>query len=430
MYTNITKNLLELKDENLNIDDYIEENEQIIINVSMNKLDHVCPSCGFATSRIHDYKVRTFKHGIVNGKLVILKYNRRRYICNNCNSRFPEKNKIVDRYSKISNFLNNLLIKDLTKKQTFTEIAKDNFISTSTAIRRFDKHYKVNQLELSEVISFDEFKKSNNNTASGKYALSIVNPIDKKIISIIPNRKKKEFEEYLKSIPKHSLEAVKVIIIDMWDPYRDLIYKYFPNAKIVIDRFHYVRNIIWAFNDVRVRVMNNYTTKQKGYRVLKRYYKLLNKNPYDLKSMFTHNNYFKKLMNETGIVEQCLSVDNELRDAYDLYAHFQYYTTNQFASYEEAINFLNDFINKLFNSKIKEYVSLAKMFINWKKEIANSLYLINESSNTTKRYTNGFIEGVNNYIKTFRRMSYNIRNFNRFVTRIITTFNNEFMIRA
>ena len=75
----------------------------------------------------------------------------------------------------------------------------------------------------------------------------------------------------------------------MWEPYRDLIYKYFPNAKIVIDRFHYIRNIIWALNDVRIRTMNNYSSNQKGYSVLKKHYKLLNKNPDKINHFFSPN---------------------------------------------------------------------------------------------------------------------------------------------
>lgn len=39
-------------------------------------------------------------------------------------------------------------------------------------IRRFDKHFSIDELSLSEVISCDEFKKSNVNSKKGKYSLS------------------------------------------------------------------------------------------------------------------------------------------------------------------------------------------------------------------------------------------------------------------
>ncbi len=134
-------------------------------------------------------------------------------------------------------------------------------------------------------------------------------------------------------------------------------------------------------------------------------------------------------MSESTIIKKCLSVSEELNEVYKLYDYFQTSTNHVFESYDKAIIFINDYVNKMFNSKIPVFYSLAKLFINWKKEIAFSLCLENNHSNN-KRYTNGFIEGVNNFIKTFRRMSYNIRDLNRFKTRIISSFNQEFMIKA
>lgn len=94
------------------------------------------------------------------------------------------------------------------------------------------------------------------------------------------------------------------------------------------------------------------------------------------------------------------------------------------------MKFINDYVNKLYGSKLDGSKDLANTFINWRNEIANSLYLSYKKEEKIYSYTNGFMEGVNNFIKTFRRMCFNIRDFNRFVTRIITVFNNEFLIRA
>ena len=50
------------------------------------------------------------------------------------------------------------------------------------------------------------------------------------------------------------------------------------------------------------------------------------------------------------------------------------------------------------------------MFYNWKTEIAN---IIDE------RISNGFIEGSNNKIKVLKRISYGVRNIDRFRNRIL-----------
>ena len=49
-------------------------------------------------------------------------------------------------------------------------------------------------------------------------------------------------------------------------------------------------------------------------------------------------------------------------------------------------------------------------FTNWRTEIAN---IIDES------VSNGFIEGSNNKIKVLKRISYGVRNFERFRNRIL-----------
>ena len=42
-------------------------------------------------------------------------------------------------------------------------------------------------------------------------------------------------------------EKVKVVCIDLCSSYRQLIRKWFPNAKIVADRFHVVRIVQYHF---------------------------------------------------------------------------------------------------------------------------------------------------------------------------------------
>ena len=74
-------------------------------------------------------------------------------------------------------------------------------------------------------------------------------------------------------------EAVKVVAIDMWQPYKRAIQKTLPNATIVVDRFHVVRNVIWALDRVRKRIVEG----DKALRTrLKRSRYLLLKNYIDL----------------------------------------------------------------------------------------------------------------------------------------------------
>lgn len=430
MHTNFNKLLLGLKDESYKILKYYKEGRHLNVHLELEKQEHQCPRCNNNTSYVHDYRTRVIKHGNFNGNFLVFHYNRRRYICKSCNKRFPESNSFVDKYAKISNQLNMKIIDDLKTPDTFKSIATSNNVSSSTVIRRSDEHISVIKLDLPEVISLDEFKKSNSKIKDGKYALSIADPINKKIIDIIPNRRKNRFDDYLYEIPLESLKRVKIVTIDMWEPYRDLTYKHFSNAKVVIDRFHYIRQIVWWLDDIRKLVMNSYKTNQKGYKILKKHHKLLIKNPNNINHFYYPNKYFKKFMSEASIIKECLEIDDRLLSAYKLYEHFQINTKDLFESEDESLAFIDDFVQILYGSNLPNAKVLADTFINWRKEIANSLYLhYFDKDDNIKRYTNGFIEGANNFIKTIRRMSYNIRCFNRFKTRIITLFNKELMLK-
>ena len=88
--------------------------------------------------------------------------------------------------------------------------------------------------------------------------------------------------------------------------------------------------------------------------------------------------------------------------------------------YEDADAFMNDWINRLKESSLKEFNNLAGMFENWKKEIINSFIQFGE-----RRLHNGYIEGVINHIKEIKRISYCYRNFHHLRARIMCIFNDD-----
>ena len=63
--------------------------------------------------------------------------------------------------------------------------------------------------------------------------------------------------------------------MDMFSPYYQLAKQLFPNAKIVLDRFHIVQHLSRDMNRVRIQIMNQFDRKSQEYRALKRYWKLI-----------------------------------------------------------------------------------------------------------------------------------------------------------
>ena len=74
----------------------------------------------------------------------------------------------------------------------------------------------------------------------------------------------------------------------MYEPYMSLIKQLFPNAKIIIDRFHIVQSLNRALNMSRVHVMNCYRASNRPlYNKYKSYWKLFLK-PFETLEAFNY----------------------------------------------------------------------------------------------------------------------------------------------
>ena len=69
-------------------------------------------------------------------------------------------------------------------------------------------------------------------------------------------------------------QKVRFITMDMSGAYIPLSKKLFPNAKIIIDRFHIIQHLGRAFLKTRIAIMNQFDKKSLPYRTLKNHLRL------------------------------------------------------------------------------------------------------------------------------------------------------------
>lgn len=386
---NYIRNLLELKEVNIYDIKSFEKENYIFFDLPVK--EHKCPYCFSMTSTIHDYRLQFIKDIPIYSKPTFLVYKKRRYACKCCKKRFYEDNNIVGKYQQKSNRLNLTVINELMSEYSMSSIAKRYNISVSTVSRILD-YLPNNYLnKLPNVISIDEFK---GNTNFGKYQCIITNPVDKKILDILPVRNELRLKEYFRSFSLDDRKNVSYAVIDMWRPYASVIKHLFPNAKLVIDRFHYVRQVTWAFENVRKRIQKSLCKHDRLY--YKNSKKLLLKNS----SYISDDEYFRLriIFRKTPLLEY----------AYDLKEGF--YWVLQSSDSIEANYRLNLWLNDVKDYNIPEFIYASKSISNWKDYILNSFDV---------NYTNAFTEGKNNKIKVIKRNAYGLRNFFRFKKRIL-----------
>ena len=108
---------------------------------------------------------------------------------------------------------------------------------------------------LPEVLSIDEFK---GNAGGEKFQAIFTDLVHHKVLDILPSRTQTRIAEYIRSFKNR--KQVKYFIMDMNRAYLDVALTYLPNATIVIDKFHVVRYITWALENVRKRIQKGYAS--------------------------------------------------------------------------------------------------------------------------------------------------------------------------
>jgi transposase len=71
------------------------------------------------------------------------------------------------------------------------------------------------------------------------YATTLVDLKNHKVFDVVLGRSEPSLRQYLSRLPGR--ELVQIVVMDLSETYRNIVQKYFPNAKIVADRFHVIR---------------------------------------------------------------------------------------------------------------------------------------------------------------------------------------------
>ena len=390
---NYTKDLLNLQD--VNIIDIKHFKSHILIYTQLSVKSHVCPCCKQKTTYIHDYRERKIKDVSAFGKHVTLIHNHRRYVCKHCGKRFAEDNSFAPKYYRVTLRLINEIFKKAESERSFTSIAEEVNLSVSTVIRFFDMLAYDTPKELPRALSIDEFK---GNTGKEKYQVIITNPDDGTVLDILPDRKQSHLISYIKQWEREDRNKVKFFVSDMWKPYAELSETYFKQAIQLVDKYHYVRQVIWAFERVRKKIQKKYGKENR----------LLFKHSKRVLTM--RRNKLKPEQLEK--VEYLLYFNDDLRSAY--YLKELFYEILDCEDKTKGKELLSKWILIAQNSRLKDYQDCATTLQNWSKSIFNTF---------DYPYTNGFTEGCNNKIKVLKRNAYGYRNFNRFRKRILHMFN-------
>ena len=412
--SNFIKTILNIQDNNISFpeEDYCQiiQKDNLLIKVFKGFLKSnycACPHCNSKNIVKNGSRNRKIKYIPIQNYNIQLKLNVQRYICKECKKTFSPSTNIVGNNSSISNNLKYTIALELQKNISLTSIAKRYNISISSVQRIMDNCYsdfKVNKEHLPEAICIDEFKSVKN--IDGAMSFVFADYRTKSIVDIVEDRKLNSLTEYFSRFSLEARNNVKYICMDMYTPYISLVNSIFPNAKIVLDKFHIINLVNRAFNQTRISIMNSIQDDSLK-RKFKLFWKSLLKYYPDLCQVNYYCQSFKRKLSSKDKVDYLLEKSPELEVNFNIY---------------------QDIIQAIKHNNFKRFESVVKKYLRTKEKVSKKMIIALKTLKKYMKYienmfesniTNGLIEGLNNKIKSIKRIAFGYSSFSNFKKRIL-----------
>ena len=220
-----------------------------------------------------------------------------------------------------------------------------------------------------------------------------------KILSVLPDRKKKTVKKFLRTIPKRLTETIQTVCLDMWQHFIAAVEEVFGDeVDITVDRYHVAKNYREAADKLRKKELRRLKKELAAdeYKQLKGI-------------MWTYRKKKAELSpDETQLLERFFAYSPAAQQAYDL----------------------REDLTAIFEKPLSKKEA-AKEIKAWRKQVeASSLTCFDPFLTTldnhfeyitnyfVKRLNSGFVEGFNNKVKVIKRRCYGIFNVDHLFQRI------------
>lgn len=378
----------------LRVNSVEQESAKITLHCETTTGESICPQCGLSTGEVHQYDNRRVRDLDISGKEVWLSLRVRQFVCIPCNRYFHEQpdwllpGKSYTRRQAKWAFL-------MCNKQAFTEAGALLNMCPKTLERLYYEQGEA-QLNLSQrykevrQLGIDEIS---HRKGKGDY-VCVLTDLERGIqLDILPDRKKETLKAHFEQLGTTFCQQIEVVACDIWPTYINVSEEVFPNATVVIDRFHVVK----ALNEVLDR-------ERKALR---------REHPKDERFKKLKWTLFKRPENCNEA--QIAQLEDAFQDAWELEEIYQLRNTfNSIFDIESNPNWVKRQLNQWIKHAERLNHKAMKGFINTLKNRMKQI-----AAFAQYRVTNAVTEGLNNIIRYFKRISFGIPSFQNMRLRIL-----------
>lgn len=357
------------------------DSDRVIINMEPDlRFIPQCSHCGSKAPSVHTHAKRNIRDLNLTDRKVWLNGSYRKVYCPICMKVRVERQEFVELYARVTKRLARY-IHDLCKIMTVKDVAEHIGLDWKT-VKNIDKSFLEDEFGSTEYIGLRILAVDEMAIRKGhRYVTVILDYETGRIVWIGKERREETLNGFFREMPEEVRRGIVAIAADMWKPYFKAFKKWCPQAKIVLDLFHVVKD----FNKVIDKIRNEEYRKAnaEGRAVLKGTKYLLLKNPEKLKEK------------EVVRLERVLELNKTLSTVYILKDYLKEIYRHR--DREQADMSLKRWCSLARESENPDLVRFARKLKRHREQILNHCsYPIHT----------GKLEGINNTLKVIKRKAY------------------------
>jgi transposase len=373
----------------------VEETGECML-VHIDRLGQRLLRCGVCRQRcleVHDIREEREWRDLSMRELPLkLRYRPRRVKCPRCGVRvedFPW----AEPWARVTTALFNAVAR-LARELSWQGTARQyglNWKSVATIVKRAVEYGLRHRARPPvHVIGIDEVSRR-----KGQVYLTVVYDLERRVLLWVGDDRTEEAVRpfFTKEMGARRCHTLRVVCMDMWAPYAKLVREHATNAQILFDRFHIVKHLHEAVEEVRRSEMRRLSVKERV--VFKRSRWLLLKNPWNL----------------TGDQKERLSTmvrwNTPIVRAYYLKESFQLFW--DYRQPGRAKSHLKKWMGSAMGSRLEPF----KRFVRMLRDHLDGILPW-----TSLRLSNGAVEAMNNKIKSISHRSFGFRSAQNFIAAI------------
>lgn len=214
----------------------------VIIHIEGEQQQASCPKCGLKSDRLHQNHWHLVKDLPTATRVVYLRVNCRQFKCEKCQKPFSESLDYVGKNRNYTKRLARRIIEEVLDSN-IRSVARTNGLTEEeiqTMLKDVAQELLIEKPSQLRRLGMDEIALVK---GQGNYCAVLVDIETRQLLAIVESRRIEDLRKVLQSWGSEILNPIEEVSIDLWKPYKILVQQLMPNADVVADRCHVMKQV-------------------------------------------------------------------------------------------------------------------------------------------------------------------------------------------